>query len=427
MFPILRAAIRTRPVMAEPQDFKRASYLRGMLLRHTEDVSEEFIGVALGGRAIATLTNVGFFSIGILPVLVGGGLKGYSMQRIGLKKSQSLRRVEINKLTCKMSHLRPLYCGFSIAEFNILSLLSPYLGHLDPLDHLLTSLQLTLQPNSPPKPLHDLLPQLLVGLGLTSTLLLLLIMRRFFARVAGGGATPIISGDASPDPNRTSDTITIKHGKDEFTLTYAATAITGGTLTVGDLRTDCSNHITADPTRISLLCAGKNLKDDAATLASLGISTAAKILCMGSSAPIPAAAATEADSGTAEKSKKKKKKSGAKARGGSGAVTPEVQKVVVLTPMQKIDAVWDGIVANLLPLTEDFVNSPPADAAKRADMHRRLSETMMGELLKLDSVESSEPEVRARRKGVVKDIQRVLDGLDRVPKAQGEVGDFDLD
>ncbi|RPB15384.1 hypothetical protein P167DRAFT_552008 [Morchella conica CCBAS932] len=266
-------------------------------------------------------------------------------------------------------------------------------------------------------------------------------MRRFFARVAGGGATPIISGDASPDPNRTSDTITIKHGKDEFTLTYAANAITGGTLTVGDLRTDCSSHIAADPTRISLLCAGKNLKDDTATLASLGISTAAKILCMGSSAPIPAATTTTTttttdatDPGSAEKSKKKKKKSGAKARGGgagSGAVTPEVQNKPVLTPMQKIDAVWDGIVANLLPLMEEFVNSPPADAAKRADVHRRLSETMMGELLKLDSVESSEPEVRARRKGVVKDIQRVLDGLDRVLKAQqeqgGEVGDFDLD
>jgi hypothetical protein len=59
----------------EASSTKRASYLRGMLLRHTEDVSEEFIGVALGGRAIATLTNVGFFSIGILPVLVGGGLK----------------------------------------------------------------------------------------------------------------------------------------------------------------------------------------------------------------------------------------------------------------------------------------------------------------------------------------------------------------
>lgn len=253
-------------------------------------------------------------------------------------------------------------------------------------------------------------------------------MRRFFARVAGGGAPPIISGDASPDPNRTADTITIKHGKDEFTLTYAANAITGGTLTVGDLRTDCSSHIAANAARISLLCAGKNLKDDTATLASLGISTAAKILCMGSSAPIPAAATTEADSsGAAEKSKKKKKKSGAKARGGGGggAVTPEVQKPV-LTPMQKIDAVWDGIVANLLPLTEEFMNSPPADAAKRADMHRRLSETMMGELLKLDSVESSEPEVRARRKGVVKDIQKVLDGLDRVLKEQQEGGEVDF-
>lgn len=252
-------------------------------------------------------------------------------------------------------------------------------------------------------------------------------MRRFFSRVTSGATPSTISGDASPDPSRATDILTVKHAKDEFTLSYDRDAITGGITTVGQLRKDCSAHIGAPLDRISLVCAGKNLKDDAATLASLGISTNAKILCIGSSAPIPSGPADSASN--AEKAKKKKKKSGAKAR-GSGAVTPEVQKPV-LTPMMKIDAVWDGIVANLLPLMEEFTNNPPADEAKRADMHRRLSETMMGELLKLDSVESSEPEVRARRKGVVKDIQKILDGLDRVVKGQqggeGGVKDFDLD
>lgn len=138
---------------------------------------------------------------------------------------------------------------------------------------------------------------------------------------------------------------------------------------------------------------------------------------MGSTAPVPSDPASD----SAAKSKKKKKKSGAK----KVATTPEPEPRKT-TPMEKIEAVWDGIVANLMPLMDEFMNSPPADAVKRADTHRRLSETMMGELLKLDSVESGEPDVRARRKGVVKDIQKVLDGLDRVLKEQTQV-DFDLD
>lgn len=135
---------------------------------------------------------------------------------------------------------------------------------------------------------------------------------------------------------------------------------------------------------------------------------------MGSAAPIPS-----------DPAKKKKKKKGGKKV--AGTPEPEVAVKKVLTPMEKIDAVWDGIVANLMPLMDEFMNSPPEDAGKRADMHRRLSETMMGELLKLDSVESGEPEVRARRKGVVKDIQKVLDGLDRVLKEKAQPVDFDLD
>lgn len=229
-------------------------------------------------------------------------------------------------------------------------------------------------------------------------------MRRFFGRPTASTAdgTPIIAGDNTPDPNRTEDHILIKHGKDEFTLSYPLASITSGTLTVASLREDCSKRTSVDPGRISLVCAGKNLKDDAATLSSLGISNAARILLIASVALPPAV----------EQQQKKRRKKKAKKE------DVEVVVKVVVTPMEKIEEVWEGIVANLVPLTNEFVENPPADPGKRADAHRRLSETMMGELLKLDSVESSEPEVRARRKGVVKDIQRILDGLDKVLKEQ---------
>lgn len=244
-------------------------------------------------------------------------------------------------------------------------------------------------------------------------------MRRFFGRsqVLTPDGIPHISGDVTPDPNRLEDFVSIKHGQKEFKLTYPVNAITGGAISVGDMRERCSSLTGVDTDRISLVCAGKNLKDNSATLKSLGIGHAARILLMGSTAPVPSDPASD----SAAKSKKKKKKSGAK----KVATTPEPE-LRKTTPMEKIEAVWDGIVANLMPLMDEFMNSPPADAVKRADTHRRLSETMMGELLKLDSVESGEPDVRARRKGVVKDIQKVLDGLDRVLKEQTQV-DFDLD
>ncbi|KAL0637367.1 hypothetical protein Q9L58_003700 [Maublancomyces gigas] len=305
--------------------------------------------------------------------------------------------------------------------------LDPYLGHLTPylspyvssLDDLLTSLQLSISPSTPPKSLPDILP---VSIGLASALLalaLLAFMRRFFGRsqVLTPDGIPHISGDVTPDPNRLEDFVSIKHGQKEFKLTYPVNAITGGTVSVGDMRERCSGLTGVDTDRISLVCAGKNLKDNSATLKSLGIGHAARILLMGSTAPVPSDPASD----SAAKSKKKKKKSGAK----KVATTPEPE-LRKATPMEKIEAVWDGIVANLMPLMDEFMNSPPADAVKRADTHRRLSETMMGELLKLDSVESGEPDVRARRKGVVKDIQKVLDGLDRVLKEQTQV-DFDLD
>jgi hypothetical protein len=59
----------------------------------------------------------------------------------------------------------------------------------------------------------------------------------------------------------------------------------------------------------------------------------------------------------------------------------------------------------------DFINGKGTE--KRVDMHRRLGETIMAELLKLDGVETEDPEIRARRKELVKDIQGYLDALDK--------------
>ncbi|KAG0634300.1 hypothetical protein HOY80DRAFT_1012538 [Tuber brumale] len=265
-------------------------------------------------------------------------------------------------------------------------------------------------------------------------------MRRFFGRPQGRPEEaylvterevhkgPLISGNENPDPDRSDDYVMIKHGMKEYMVSYPVGAITSGIVTVRAVRDQCVRLTGVEPDRVSLSCGGKVLRDDAAPLISLGIGQAARILCVASKATsIPPAAselAVAVDSvDGAPPSKSKKKRSRKKTRPASPlppsptpSPQPEVKKLP-LTPFQQIEAVWEGIVADLHPLVNDFLQNPPADVDKRADTHRRLTETMMGELLKLDSVESGEPEVRARRKEVVRQIQGTFDSLDALLKS----------
>ncbi|PWW75027.1 hypothetical protein C7212DRAFT_325956 [Tuber magnatum] len=307
------------------------------------------------------------------------------------------------------------------------------------LDKLFTELQLSVFPHSTPRSLPDTIPHLLVSLGLFSTTII--FMRRFFGRLQGRAEEaylvterevhkgPLISGIENPDPDRSGDYVMIKHGTKEYMVSYPVDTIISGSVTVGAVRDRCVRLAGVEPEGVSLSCGGRILRDDAAPLRSLGIGHAARILCVASKAPVlltgsePAATVDSLDGTTPSKSKKKRNKK--KARPASplppvplppsptSPPQPEVGKLP-LTPRQQIEAVWEEIVANLHPLVNDFLQNPPADADKRADTHRRLTETMMGALLKLDSVESGEPEVRARRKEVVKQIQGTFDNLDAV-------------
>jgi hypothetical protein len=67
-----------------------------------------------------------------------------------------------------------------------------------------------------------------------------------------------------------------------------------------------------------------------------------------------------------------------------------------------------------LPLCSDYIESPPSDPKKREEEHRKLSESiMMHIMLKLDGVEAEGmPEVRARRKELVRQVQKTLKDLD---------------
>lgn len=88
--------------------------------------------------------------------------------------------------------------------------------------------------------------------------------------------------------------------------------------------------------------------------------------------------------------------------------------VTSLSPIDKLDAIAAHLDSNLIPQCNNFVASPPRDAKKFDDEHRKLSETIFQQvLLKLDGVDTEGNEdARARRKQLVKHTQGVLKRLD---------------
>ncbi|KAF8470858.1 hypothetical protein BDZ91DRAFT_719128 [Kalaharituber pfeilii] len=211
-------------------------------------------------------------------------------------------------------------------------------------------------------------------------------MRKFINKVVGGSTEGPIE-----DPERTEDIVHVKHGKNDYIFKFPLGAISAGAVTVGALRAKVSQETRVEANRISLVGLGRNLKDDAATLRSLGMGSGTKVLCMASQQRVPSTKKTMA------------------------APKPKL----VLTPMERIEAVRQAVEDKTGKLTADFLANTPTERKEREDAHRMISETIMGELLKLDSIESDDPAVRVRRKEVVKEIQKILESVDGALKTSG--------
>ena len=245
--------------------------------------------------------------------------------------------------------------------------------------------------------------------------------------------------DDKTGPPRETDLLVLKNKKTAYPVHFPAYSIDRGELTVGAVREQAAKKTGAsDPKRIKLFYKGRNLKDDGHACRAEGLKAGSEMMCViGDALPDDEASSDSdsdglaVDSGSADGDKPKrkrnrnrsKKKKGKKNTEGSTtdplpvpsletsrAPSPKVPTPV--TPLDKLNAIEQKL-QEMLPSCNDFLTNPPSEPAKRDFEHKRLSETILAQiLLKLDAVDTDEPEARARRKELVKESQRLLNSLD---------------
>ncbi|KAI0123956.1 BAG domain-containing protein [Xylariales sp. AK1849] len=241
--------------------------------------------------------------------------------------------------------------------------------------------------------------------------------------------------------NPEDDILLIKNKGVTYPMHFPAYSIGDGKLYVRDVRDRVGLVMELSQSRwkrIKMLYKGRQLKDADAPIREYGCKNNSEILVV-----MPEGAVSDDDeSDTSEevivadprddqprksksKNKKKKKKNRSPRDGASnldvpsGAEDPK-QPDRISSPavpggqIEKLQAISSHFNTKLLPLCVEFSANPPRDKKKCEDDHRKLSETVMQQvLLKLDEVDTGgDPDIRARRKQLVNQVHDVLKGID---------------
>ncbi|KAI5458493.1 BAG domain-containing protein [Mariannaea sp. PMI_226] len=243
---------------------------------------------------------------------------------------------------------------------------------------------------------------------------------------------------APPDPE--DDIILIKHKGVTYPAHFPAYSIGDGKLQVADVKQRAALMMDL-PSRVALrmklIYKGRQLKDHEAPIREYGVKNNSELMAVISEIEEASSPSSEemviVDAPKEEsksKTKKSKKKKSGKKKGDTGSSitssSPRTSTSTLASPKSPVDpstltgpmkVLYDlgtEFTTKWLPLCEQYIAAPPSEAKKREEEHRKLSETIMQQIvLKLDSVESEGiAEVRARRKELVKHVQDTLKRLD---------------
>lgn len=250
------------------------------------------------------------------------------------------------------------------------------------------------------------------------------------------------------------DILLIKNKGITYPEHFPAYSIGDGKLLVGDVRERAQMVMKLSDRKarkIKLLYKGRQLKIDDEPICEFGVKNNSEIMVVHpdggdddssteSSEEVVVVGSKDAEGGRSKKSKsgkkrrsKKKDRSSTSPRDsgglevprndGAGASRPQSPASGVSGgsaaaapggPIDKLNTIKSHFTTQLLPLCLQYTANPPSDRKKSEDEHRKLSETVMQQvLLKLDEVETNgDEDARAKRKELVRMVQDVLKGLD---------------
>lgn len=217
--------------------------------------------------------------------------------------------------------------------------------------------------------------------------------------------------DAGPD------ILLLKHRGVKYTLHFPSYIIDDGILTVRDLRQRAAERTgTSNPNHIKLIYKRKLLRDDSRSYKEEGLKMQSEVLCI----------VWEGQQGERTPTDLSDSDMDGQPSLIPRSLTPAPDRQDFRTPREQLDSLVSYFRQELLPLCDAFVANPPADFKSREFEHRKLSETVLVQiLLKTDGIDiygdQDLQDLRNDRKAFLLEVQRTLTRLDqagRVPKQE---------